>query len=215
MAAPTPPALPALEPVDLGDANSTDELVLAEALVERHGRGPITTPRVHIAESDVRGLALTPGPATEFVLRDARLHDCDLSNLSARRGEIRRTELIASRLVGFALADGDVQDVRVTGGTLMLGSLARCTLRRVCFDQVNLREATFLDSRLTGVVFSDCDLTGADFRGARLKDCVISGSSLDGVIGVESLRGVAMPWPDLVASVEALADALGIVVHTE
>jgi hypothetical protein len=36
------------------------------------------------------------------------------------------------------------------------------------------------------------------------------GSTLDGLAGIESLRGLSMPWPDLVASAGALAGALGI-----
>jgi hypothetical protein len=98
---------------------------------------------------------------------------------------------------------------------MMLCSFAHSALRRVAFENVNLREASFLETRLTSVSFSGCDLTGADFRGARLKECTIRGSSLDGVVGVESLRGLTMPWVDLVGSVEALAAALGIEVEGE
>jgi len=118
-----------------------------------------------------------------------------------------------------ALADraeaGKVDDLRVVGGTMMLCSFAHSALRRVAFEDVNLREASFLETRLTSVSFSGCDLTGADFRGARLKECTIRGSSLDGVVGVESLRGLTMRWVDLVGSVEALAAALGIGVEGE
>ncbi len=63
--------------------------------------------------------------------------------------------------------------------------------------------------------FEGCDLTGADFRGARLKECTIRGTSLDAVVGVESLRGLTMPWTDLVGSVAALAAALGIAVEAD
>jgi hypothetical protein len=39
------------------------------------------------------------------------------------------------------------------------------------------------------------------------------GSSLEGVVGVESLRGLTMPWSDLVASTGALAAAAGITIE--
>ncbi|HEX3615671.1 MAG TPA: hypothetical protein VHU61_03970 [Solirubrobacteraceae bacterium] len=39
------------------------------------------------------------------------------------------------------------------------------------------------------------------------------GSSLEGVVGVESLRGLTMPWSDLVASTAALAAAAGITIE--
>ena len=98
---------------------------------------------------------------------------------------------------------------------MMLSSFAHCALRRVTFEDVNLCEASFLETQLTSVSFTGCELTGTDFRGARVKDCTISGSSLDAVVGVESLRGLTMPWSDLVGSVAALAAALGIGVEGE
>jgi len=55
-------------------------------------------------------------------------------------------------------------------------------------------------------------LQGADFRGARLSACSIRGSSLDDVLGVDSLQGVRMPWPDVLDSAAALATALGITI---
>jgi uncharacterized protein YjbI with pentapeptide repeats len=72
-----------------------------------------------------------------------------------------------------------------------------------------------MEARLEGVEFIDCQLTGTDFRGARLTRCAIRGSSLEDVLGVDSLRGVRMPWPDIVASVGALAAALDIAAETE
>jgi len=46
--------------------------------------------------------------------------------------------------------------------------------------------------------------------GCVLRDCV-----LDGIRGIEALRGAAMPWPDLVAAAGELAAALGIAVLEE
>ncbi len=155
------PLISQLDPCELPDGGELDELVLSEALVERHGRDALTD----------------------------------------------------SRLVGFSLSEGRVENLRVAGGTMMLSSFAHSTLRRVAFENVNLREASFLETQLEFVHFDGCDLTGADFRGARLKECAIRGSSLDGALGVESLRGLTMPWGDLVGSVGALAAALGIGVE--
>ncbi len=208
-----PPLISQLDPCELPDGGELDELVLSEALVERHGRNALSTRRIRVGESELHGLTLGEGAATEFVLTDARLLGCDLSNIRARSGAMRRVELTDSRLVGFSLGEGKLEDLRVRGGTMMLASLAHSALRRVTFENVNLREASFLETQLTSVCFDGCELTGADFRGARLKHCTIRGSSLDGVLGVESLRGLTMPWSDVVGSVAALAAALGIEVE--
>ncbi len=219
MANPVPVAAPELpeelEPYELPDGGELDELVVFEALVEHHERGPIATRDIRVRESELRGVGLAGGSVTELLLRDARLADCDISNVTARRGEIRRAEIVNSRLVGFGISEGEIEDLRVTGGTMMLASFTQSALHRVVFQNVNLREASFLDARLSQVTFEGCDLTGADFRGARLTACTIRGSTLDGVAGVQSLRGLTMPWTDLVGSVGALAAALGIAVDDE
>jgi uncharacterized protein YjbI with pentapeptide repeats len=209
------PLISQLDPCELPDGGELEEFVLSQALVERHGRDALTTRRVRVEESELRGVRLGEGMATELLLSDTRLQGCDLSNIRARSGAIRRVALTDSRLVGFSVGEGRVEDVHVVGGTMMLASFAHCTLRRVAFEDVNLREASFLETQLTSVSFTDCELTGADFRGARVKDCTIRGSSLDAVLGVESLRGLTMPWSDIVGSVAALAAALGIDVEGE
>jgi uncharacterized protein YjbI with pentapeptide repeats len=209
------PALPELDQLELPDDGALEELELIEVVVERHGRDPLRAPRVRVQESELRGLTLGEGVTTELVLRDARLKSCDLSNLRVRRADIRRVEIEESRLVGFSVDGGKIEDLHVRGGTMMLASLAHSTLRRVVFENVNLREASFLETRLSSVCFQGCELSGADFRGARLENCTIRASTLDAIIGVDSLRGLTMPWPDLVGSVEALAAALGIVVESD
>jgi len=217
MAAPVPPGppeLPELLAYELPGDGEADELVVSEALVE-HSEAPITSRRIRVEESALHRVTIGAGTLTELVLRDARLADCDLSNVTARRGEIRRAELTNARLVGFALGEGAIEDLRVTGGTMMLASLAQTTLRRVAFKDVNLREASFAQARLISVTFDDCDLRGADFRGVSLVDCTMRGTTLDGVAGVESLRGLTMPWTDLVGSVGALAASLGISVEEQ
>ncbi len=49
----------------------------------------------------------------------------------------------------------------------------------------------------------DCELVACDLAGLR-------GSTLDGLEGVEALRGVSMPYADALGAVEVLARALGI-----
>lgn len=208
-----PPDLPELEQQAVGDGPH-EELEIAGARIAREGQGPIATARLTVDECELRGVAFEPGQIRGFNMSDAILHECDLSNVQARRGDITRMEADRCRFVGFALTDGTMRDARVEESTMMLASFGHSRLRDVVFEHVNLREASFLQATLEGVVFDRCDLAGADFRGAKLINCAIRGSSLDDVVGVSSLTGLSMPWPDLVESVGALAHALGIEVES-
>lgn len=200
-----PDGLPEGEPEERSGGVGFEEVRVRAA-------GPVEAHAVRIAEAAVGGLALAGGEV-ELHARDAVLTDGDLSNVVARGAHLHRVELRNCRLVGLALLEAELEHVRVAGGTMMLAALGHSRLHRVVFEGADLREASFVGADLTQVAFEGCALEGADFRDARLSACAIRGSSLDGVIGIASLRGVAMPAADVVASAGALADALGIVVE--
>ena len=189
------------------------ELLLSGALVEPDGGGSVSARRVRVRESELRGVTLDVDNAPGLELTDAVLRDCGLSNVDAREGRIRRVQLRHCRMVGFSCALGELQDVRLIDCSLELGSLASARLRNVSFERVNLAEASFMEARLEAVEFVDCKLAGTDFRRASVGACAIRGASLDGVLGIDSLRGLRMPWTDALASAGAMAAALGIVIE--
>ena len=208
------PDLPELTAVELG--NDSAELELTGALVARDAADDaVSVRRVRVRESELRGLVVQAGTAAGMTIIDSRLDGCGLSNLDGREGLLTRVEIRRSQLVGFGFDRGEVRDLRVADSSLQLASFTSATLHNVVFERVNLAEASFMDARLEAVAFVDCRLPGADFRDARLSSCAIRGASLDGVLGVESLRGVRMPWADVLSSAGALAAALGITIEPQ
>ncbi len=208
----TRPDLPKLERRSLSATGTDGTLDLTGALIEPDGSPPVRARRIRIRESELRGVEFEAGSAPGLMVVDAILRDCNASNIDAREGSIRRAEIDRSRLVGFGLTKGEVQDLKIADSTLAMASFTAARLRGVSFERVNLSEVSFMDARLEAVEFVDCDLSGTDFRRARFKACAIRGSSLEDVLGVESLKGVRVPWQDLIASTGALAAALGIEV---
>jgi uncharacterized protein YjbI with pentapeptide repeats len=206
------PDLPELEAVSLPvDAAAID---LSGALVAGDGSA-LRAARVRLRECELHGVVLAAGSAPGLMLADVIMRDCGMSNVDGREGRLSRVELHRSRLVGFGLSRGDVRDLRVVDSSLQLASFASATLRNVVFERVNLAEASFMHARLESVAFVDCRLSGADFRHVTLAGCAMRGASLDGVLGVDSLRGLRMPWPDVLASAGALAVALGIDIESD
>lgn len=208
------PDLPELESLNLTTEDPAAPLLISGARVAPT-QAPVRTGRLRIRESELRGVTFAAENAPGLELIDVVMHDCGLSNVDGREGVIRRVELHRSQLVGFGLSKGEARDLRVVDCSLELASFAAAHLSDVVFERVNLADASFMAARLDGVEFIDCRLTGADFRGAKLKGCAIRGTALDDVLGVESLRGLRMPWGDLLASAGALAAALGIAVETD
>ena len=83
------------------------------------------------------------------------------------------------------------------------------------FDGCLLAQADFREALFRSVRFDGCDLTEADLAGVRIDRCELRGCTLDGLAGLERLRGAAMPWADVVGNAGLLAAALGIRVLDE
>jgi uncharacterized protein YjbI with pentapeptide repeats len=206
------PDLPELEPTS-PSLDDCDGLVLERAVVESC-QDPVAIDRLDLLECELRGVGFQSSGRLQLRLRDVALSDGDLSNIAAHEGAVlTRVAVRNSRLIGVGLGGAKLRDVSFVDCMLSLGSFAFAELRDVTFERVNLREATFIDARLEDVSFIDCQIEGADFRGVTLHNCLMRGSSLEGVVGVASLRGLTMPWSDLVASTGALAGAAGIAIE--
>ena len=207
------PELPPLTETSLAALTGEGRLDATAAAIDGTDEPPAELRRLRLRECRLVRVSLAPGPVPGIDLLDVVIDDCRLSNLDGREGSLRRVAITGSQLVGLGLRGGQVRDVRISDCSLELASFAGAQLRDVVFERVKLADASFLDARLEAVSFVDCVLAGADFRGARLRACAIRGASLDGVLGVDALRGLRMPWPDLLDSVGALATALGIEIE--
>jgi uncharacterized protein YjbI with pentapeptide repeats len=119
-------------------------------------------------------------------------------------------ELRRVRLTGAAFPDAKLEDVRFVDCRVDLTSFRFARLERVAFEGCRLEEADFYAATLISVSFAHCDLRGANFDGATFERSELRGCELDGLRGGERLRGVRMPWPDVVAAAGVFAAAIGI-----
>ncbi len=207
---PRPPGLPAELP-EQAFAALTPELVVEEVAVADADLSNATAPGVALRRVRLRSTRLAGGELDGLELSDAELHGCDLANLrTGRHGGLLRVCARVCRMTGFAMADGVVRDVTFDNCRIDLASFGGCRLQRVRFVDCTLAQTDFLEAELDGVAFHGCDLTATDLRGARLRRCELRDNRLEGLRGVEALRGAAMPWVDIVGAAGLWAQALGI-----
>jgi uncharacterized protein YjbI with pentapeptide repeats len=196
--------------------------------VPRPSRTP-KPPEAPRLEDDVEGFdvaALGPGATVERArlrdvdlmgvhLRGLRLLDVavergNLANTAAPELVVRRAEIAGARMTGAQWSGGTITDAVFRDCRIDLATFAGTTFERVVFDGCLLAQADFRDALLRSVRFDGCDLTEADLAGVRIDRCELRGCTLDGLAGVERLRGAAMPWADIVGNAALLAEALGI-----
>ncbi len=210
-AIPHTPELPAaLEPAEVGelshDASYTECEVVDAVLSDQQANGVIFDAarlvNVELAGSRLDDLRLT----------DTELKRCNLANTRAQRAEAARVTFDGSRMTGIQLSEASLRDVTIRDCRVDLASFGFSQLTRVTFESCVLDQTDFLESKLESVRFHSCQLTRADFRGARMQQCEFRRCNLNGLQGVESLRGAAMEWPDIVDMAGVWATALGIEV---
>jgi uncharacterized protein YjbI with pentapeptide repeats len=83
-------------------------------------------------------------------------------------------------------------------------------LERVVFRDCRMEECDLYASTLTDVLFERCELRNARFSGVKLKRVEFRGCELEGLEGIEALRGARLPWNDVLQNAPLFASALGL-----
>ncbi len=169
---------------------------------------PPRAPRQPLTELDPA--LLDDATLKEDGLRDVVLAHANLANRRGLHVLVERVRLTGCRLTGIQLAESNVRDLEVVDSRVDLAAFRMSRLERVVFRGCQLQELDLVEAELRSVVFDGCDLTGADFRNARFQRCQMRGCTLTDSLGIDRLRGVSMPWPDLVGLTGELAAAIGI-----
>jgi uncharacterized protein YjbI with pentapeptide repeats len=193
------------EVAELHHDATVSEIELADvALVDQRANG-VSFAAVRLSNVDLSGSHLD-----HLRIADGTLLRCNLANVRARNASITRVAVEGSRITGLTAPRATLRDLTLRDCRIDLASFGYSRLERVTFEDCLLGQSDFLEAQLEAVRFYRCDLTRADFRGARLKHCEFRRSNLTGLEGVESLRGAAMEWPDIVEMAGTFAATLGI-----
>lgn len=153
------------------------------------------------------GAALARSKFPDVAMRDVRLDRCDLSNADWTGASLVRSEILGTKLIGFASAESRWRDVlvRKSPGRMAVWQGTRFDSCR--FEDCDLAEASFEGATLRNVVFRDCDLAGVRLVGAALENVDLRGSRIDGLhLDPASVAGLIID-PAQAPIVAALAGA--------
>jgi uncharacterized protein YjbI with pentapeptide repeats len=164
-----------------------------------------------IEEARIRG-SLAGAKLHDLHLHDAQLDGADLANVDLHGAHLSRLTIANCRMTGAQLVETTLVDVTLTGCRLDFANLTLARLDRVVFRDCRLEEASLDQAQLRDVRFESCDLRRATFGQSRHQRVQLHGCRLDGLRTISDLKGVAMPFPDIVDQAQAFAAALGIAV---
>jgi uncharacterized protein YjbI with pentapeptide repeats len=143
-------------------------------------------------------------------ITDAVVRGADWANQRVLRGSILRAELHGVRLTGADLAEGTFRDVRFVDCRLDLAAARLAKFERVVFSACRMEESDLYGAHLQDVLFEHCVLREATFSDVTCERVELRGCDLKGLRGGESLRGVRMPWNDVLANAPLFANLAGI-----
>ncbi|MDX6451397.1 MAG: hypothetical protein QOH16_1446 [Gaiellaceae bacterium] len=143
-------------------------------------------------------------------LTDVIVRDADWANRRVTRASVLRAELHTVRLTGADLAESTFRDVRFVGCRLDLAAARLSRFERVVFSDCRLEELDLYGAQLQDVLFERCVLREATISNVKAKRVELRDCDLTGLRGAEALRGIRMPWNDVLENAPLFAGAVGI-----
>ena len=166
--------------------------------------------RLELLQSRVVEVDLSGSNLTSAAARDLTATGGSWANTRADGARLRRVQFENVRLTGTSLANSSIEDATFVECRIDLASFRFARLERVRFESCRMEEADFYDVRFTCAVFEDCALTGASWAGATFTRSEMRRCDLSGGMNIDRLRGVRMPWSDVINAAGDFASAVGI-----
>lgn len=172
---------------------------------------------VDATDAKFTGCVLNDCRADDLVLTGARVLDCRIRGLSAttapwRSSTWQEVVLEQTRIGALTASTASMTRVAFTGGRIDFANLRESSLTDVTFTDCDLRDLDAMGAHLTRVRFENCRLGSLELSAARLRDVDVSTSELEGIAGVESLRGLTISEFQLTQLAPALAAHVGLTV---
>jgi uncharacterized protein YjbI with pentapeptide repeats len=208
--APAPPDLPQeLASLD-AEPPALRELELSECLVDARDWSQRDATGIGLSECRLENVALDEAKVVRAQLRDVLVSGGSWANANAADASVRRVEFRNTRLTGVAFGNATLHDVAFVECRLDLASFRFAKLSHVRFEGCQLTEADFYEADVKATAFSGCSLAGASIAAVTFADTELRGCDLTELGNAERLRGVRMPWVDVIQSAGVLATGLGI-----
>ena len=163
-----------------------------------------------LVESRLVHVDLTGARLRNATLRDVAIAEGSWANVRAANATLRRIQFERVRLTGADLAGTTIEDATFADCRIDLASFRASKLARVRFERCRMEEADFQAASFSSCLFSDCTLTRVNLAEATFARSELRGCDLAGAGNPERLRGVRMPWADVVNAAAELAEATGI-----
>lgn len=201
-----------LSPVD--DGAFADDAVLDGVSWADGGPGEGAAD-VEVTASRLSAVRFTGLEIDRLRLVDVAVEDCELSGVTLSDARCERVAFERCRMSGLVAPGLRASHVRFAGCKLDGAWLRAAVLDRCELVGCDLTGADLYEARLHRCRLLDCRLDAAELSAATFQEVALHGSSLDGVRGAGSLRGVVIGSDQVLPLALAVFGPLGIEVDDD
>jgi uncharacterized protein YjbI with pentapeptide repeats len=148
--------------------------------------------KLDVSECRLSGCRLTGSDLQGSRFVDCEFVDCELSGVTLADAVMTRVSFSGCRMSGAILTSSKLRDVTVAECKADEMGMRMAAAERTLLERTILRDADFYSARLDLCRLFDCDLSGVQFSKTVFSDVRLHGSTLDGLRGIESIRGVTI-----------------------
>lgn len=170
---------------------------------------------LQLSESHLRSTDLVEASLSRARLRDVVVLGGSWANVIGTNASFSRARFEGVRLKGADLSGSTLDNVTFVECRLDLCSFRFSRLAIVRFDSCRMEESDFYEAQLGSVMFTDCKLSGVTLTGATFAASEMRRCDLSSAHSPERLRGVRIPWSDVIGIAGELAAGIGIEVLDE
>ena len=202
-----PPSL--LTPLDPMDLFNTEDHVTG-VRVENTWFTTAELEKTSVSESVLSKVDFTGVTATRFDVTDCEFIGCNFTASKFPESSWHRVLIDGTRCSGLQMTTGRLKNVDFKNSKLELVNFRFSRLENVAFEDCVIDDVDFYDASLKNVEFVNCTINKITFASARMTNVDISKSTVEGINGIKSLRGVTMSYDQLLQLAPAFAAEAGI-----
>jgi uncharacterized protein YjbI with pentapeptide repeats len=168
--------------------------------------------RKHLTESLLTYVDFSKMNVPRFGVLDCEFKNCNFTTAKFPESSWQRVKIDGARCSGLQITNGTLRDITFNNCKLELVNLRFSRLENVLFENCVIDDVDFYDAKLKNVHFINCTINEITFASARMMSVDISQSTIQGIKGINSLKGVTISYDQLMQFAPSFAAEFGIKV---
>jgi uncharacterized protein YjbI with pentapeptide repeats len=147
-----------------------------------------------------------------FDVLDCVFDNCNFTTSKFPESSWHRVLVNGARCSGLQMTNGTIRNIRFKNCKLEMVNFRLSRLENVIFEDCVIDDVDFYDAKLKNIEFINCSINEITFASARMAHVDISKSTVEGIKGINSLKGVSISYDQLMQLAPAFATEAGLKV---